>query len=196
MINSILNRRSIRKYKSDEVSEEVILKIIEAGMLAPSAKNRQPWKFVAVTGKSKISMLKAMEKGLEREKARPLLPNSTNDFSDAENTFRIMKQAPLIIFVINRFGISIDKAITPEERVYEICNPQSIGAAIENMSLIADDLGLGSLWICNTYFSYYELCEWLKTDKSLFAALAIGYADESPKARPRLNMDIVFERRK
>ncbi|WP_124098622.1 nitroreductase family protein [Ruminococcus sp. Marseille-P6503] len=196
MIRSILNRRSIRKYKSDEVSEDVILKIIEAGMLAPSAKNRQPWKFVAVTGKSKVSMMKAMEKGLEREKAKPLLPGSAKEFSDAENTFKIMRQAPLIIFVINRFGISIDRELTPEERIYEICNAQSIGAAIENMSLAADDLGLGSLWICNTYFSYYELCEWLETDKSLFAALAIGYADESPRARPRLGLDVVFERRK
>ena len=195
MINSIYSRRSIRRYKPDEVPEKSIMEIIKARTLAPSAKNRQPWKFVAVTGDSKADMLKAMEKGLEREKEKPLLPDSTNNFSDAENTFKIMQQAPLIIFIINRFGSCIDKTLTPEERVYEICNAQSIGAAIENMSLAADDLGLGSLWICNTYFAYYELCEWLQTDKSLFAALAAGYADESPQPRPRLKINDIFERR-
>mgnify|MGYP002564349117 FL=1 len=38
-----------------------------------------------------------------------------------------------------------------DERVPEICNAQSIGAAIENMTLTATELGLGSLWICDTF---------------------------------------------
>ena len=41
-----------------------------------------------------------------------------------------------------------------------VTNAQSIGAAIENMILEATDLGLGSLWICNSFFAQQELSEW------------------------------------
>lgn len=46
MIQEIENRRSIRKYKSDAVSKEIHEHIIYSATLAPSAKNRQPWKFI------------------------------------------------------------------------------------------------------------------------------------------------------
>ena len=45
-LQAIFDRRSIRRYKQKEVEEEKILKIIEAGMYAPSAHNRQPWHFL------------------------------------------------------------------------------------------------------------------------------------------------------
>ena len=47
-IKQVLTRRSIRKYKSEPVSEEVLWNILEAGRLAPSATNNQPWHFVVV----------------------------------------------------------------------------------------------------------------------------------------------------
>jgi nitroreductase len=47
-INQVLARRSVRKYKSVPVSEEVINNILEAGRLAPSASNNQPWHFIVV----------------------------------------------------------------------------------------------------------------------------------------------------
>ncbi len=193
MITAIINRHSIRKYKSDDVPRYMIEEILQSGILAPSSKNRQPWKFIVVAGAAKKDMLAAMGKGLEREKEQPLLPESSQYLSGAEYTLKIMEQAPVIIFIMNPFGMGIHASLQPEERIYEICNAQSIGAAIENMTLTAADLGLGSLWICDTYFAYEELCEWLKTDGELFAALAIGYADESPPARPRKSMDDVVE---
>ena len=45
----IKKRRSIRKYKKDPVPKEIILKVLEAARLAPSAGNRQPWDFIVVT---------------------------------------------------------------------------------------------------------------------------------------------------
>lgn len=45
-------RRSIRKYKSDPIPKEYLVKILEAGRLAPSAGNRQPWHFIIVRDKS------------------------------------------------------------------------------------------------------------------------------------------------
>ena len=46
MIHEIENRRSIRKYKPDEIERKLIDEIIYSASLAPSAKNRQPWKFI------------------------------------------------------------------------------------------------------------------------------------------------------
>lgn len=189
----IENRRSIRKYKKQDVPKEIIEKIIEAGRLAPSSKNRQPWRFIVVTGASKADMVSVMRRGIEREKQAPLLPDSAKYTSGAEYTVNIMQQAPVTIFVVNPLGVDLQKPLTPEERIYEICNAQSIGAAIENMALAATVLGLGSLWICDTYFAYPELKEWLGNKGELFAALAVGYADEEPAARPRRTLEEVTE---
>lgn len=194
MTEAITKRRSIRKFKTDSVPDDMINEIIMSGTLAPSAKNRQPWEFVVVTGRSKDEMAEIMESGLEREKIKPLLPGSVQHIADAEHTLNIMRQAPAVIFVVNPLGIDLEKSLTPEERVYEICNMQSIGAAIENMSLTAVELGLGSLWICNTYFAYAELREWLGAEPA--AALAVGHADESPNARPRKPFETIVSWRK
>ena len=45
-MDSIEKRRSIRKYKPDKIEKSVIEEIVKAGILAPSAKNRQPWKYI------------------------------------------------------------------------------------------------------------------------------------------------------
>ena len=193
MIHAVTARRSIRKYRSDEVPLPYIEEILKAGTLAPSSKNRQPWRFTVVQGKAKKEMLSAMERGLNRERKNPLLPGSVKLLKGAEYTLSIMKQAPVIIFVVNRNGTDIRKDLDTEERIYEICNAQSIGAAIENMTLTATELGLGSLWICDTYFAYEELTEWLGTEGALYAALAVGYADESPAPRPRKDISSITE---
>ncbi len=87
----IKERRSIRKYKAQSLDKRIIEEIIKAGILAPSAKNRQPWKFIVYSGKSKNELLAEMEKGLLRERdGKALLPNSKDGLADAFNTLRIM----------------------------------------------------------------------------------------------------------
>lgn len=192
--DSISKRRSIRKYKNQSISHETIEKIIEAGINAPSSKNRQPWRFVVITEKEKESMLKAMSKGIQNEiNDNGLLPGSRQHIAGANYTVEIMKQAPVTIFILNILGKSPLEKLSPEERFYEMANMQSIGAAIQNMSLTAVELGLGSLWICDVYFAYHELCEWLNTDSQLVAAISLGYPDEEPSRRPRLQLSDVTE---
>lgn len=193
MNNVIANRRSIRKYKSDDIPHAMIEEIIKAGTLAPSSKNRQPWKFVVATGKSKDEAAEVFRKGIEREKEKPFLTESAPYITGAEYTLKIMQQAPVVIFIANSLGRDFSRDLTIEERVSEICNTQSIGAAIENMILAATDLGLGSLWICDTYFAQKELNDWMNTEGELCAALALGYADEKPFARPRKCIGDVVE---
>ena len=194
MIQTIENRRSIRKYQSRPVSKALIEQVLKAGIMAPSSKNRQPWRFTVVSGNSKIKMLAAMEKGLEREKnGKPLLPESQKHLSGAAYTLEIMRQAPVTILVTNPLGLNISQPATAEERIYEICNAQSVGAALENMTLAATELGLGSLWICDIFFAYEELNRWINGQGTLIAAMTLGYQDERPSMRPRTALDEITQ---
>jgi nitroreductase len=49
LFDVILSRRSIRKYENKEILQEILRQVIEAGRQAPSAANRQPFRFVVVT---------------------------------------------------------------------------------------------------------------------------------------------------
>lgn len=70
MIEAISKRRSIRKYKSEPVGKELIAQILQAGILAPSSKNRQPWKFIVATESAKDEACRVMEVGIRRERSR------------------------------------------------------------------------------------------------------------------------------
>lgn len=98
MNESIENRRSIRKYQDAPVSRELLEEVLRAGNLAPSAKNRQPWRFVVATGRGKAEAVAAMRRGLAREAETPLLPGSAQHSRGAAYTAQIMEQAPAVIF--------------------------------------------------------------------------------------------------
>ena len=138
MIPEIYDRRSIRKFINKPISQKDITDIIQSGIKAPSSKNRQPWKYIVIQGNAKEEMLKVFRQGIEREENdRALLPKSKQYIAMAKYTVDIMAEAPTIVFVVNSLGKTILSELTPEERVFEICNIQSIGASIQNMLLAA-----------------------------------------------------------
>lgn len=195
-MDSIESRRSIRKYKSNAVSKEQINNIIEAARLAPSAKNRQPWKYIVYISDEKKKLTEVMKGSLVREQEKhELLPNSQSNLSDAFNTLKIMQSAPVIIMVMNTNGKNPFETIDADERFTEICDCLSIGASIENMILKATDLGLGTLWIANTCFAYNDLLEFIGLKGQLVGAIALGYADEQPFSRPRKELADILEYR-
>ena len=65
-MDTIKNRRRIRKYSNKTVDKKDIVDMIHAASLAPSAKNRQPWKFIVYTDEVKERLLSAMERGLNQ----------------------------------------------------------------------------------------------------------------------------------
>ncbi|MBR5722170.1 MAG: nitroreductase family protein, partial [Oscillospiraceae bacterium] len=102
MMNEIENRRSIRKYRKDMPDRGLIDEILHAGMLAPSAKNRQPWKFLVYTEKSKEMLLGAMETGLIRMRDDSAVPQAAKaGLTDAFHTLGIMREAPVLVAVLN-----------------------------------------------------------------------------------------------
>ena len=194
MISEIYDRRSIRKFSDKPVSQKDIVDILESGIKAPSSKNRQPWKYIVIQGNAKAEMLKVFRQGINREEnEKALLPQSKQHIAAAKYTIAVMEEAPTVIFVMNSLGKDILSELTPEEHIYEICNIQSISASIQNMLLAATEKGIGSLWICDIYFAYSELCEWLNCDGQLIAAIALGYPNEFPKERPRKKLDDIVE---
>jgi nitroreductase len=196
MIEEIKTRRSIRRYKQCEIPTEAIHKIVQAARLAPSGKNKQPWKFIVYGGDAKQELLTKMKDGIKRElSGQAILPKSSYGLPDAENTLRIMLQAPTLAVVINPYGKSPFEKITVDERVTEIVDSLSIGAAIQNMLLEAERLRIGTLWIGNTFFAYPELVEFIKEPGQLVGAIAMGYADEKPNERPRKRLEDILEYR-
>lgn len=193
-IDAIQNRRSIRKFQAKSVPVESIYEILEAGRQAPSAKNRQPWKYLVFGNEKKQELLDVMEMGLKREETGVTdLPKSKFGIPDAWNTLRIMREAPILILVLNTNGKSPFLPVDNDARVSEICDSLSIGASIENMILAAEELGLGTLWIANTCFAYPELTAYLGTKKQLVGAIALGYANEKPMQRPRKKLEEIVE---
>ena len=196
MIKEIENRRSIRKYKRHEISKEIIEDIIYSATLAPSAKNRQPWKFIVYQGEEKSKLVDVMHQGIKSEKIiHKLMPEWAFAIPDAENTVRVMEEAPCLIAVLNTNQKTPFDSIEDEKRIVEICDSLSIGAAIENMILTAAEHGLGTLWIANTCFAYNELIDFIETDSQLTGIVAIGFANETPAKRPRKPVADIVEYR-
>lgn len=189
----ITARRSIRKFRTDAVSHTDLHEILRASMLAPSSKNRQPWHFTVLQGDAKTDFADTMEKGLNLEvKAhQPFLPKSLALINGAFTSARIVRQAPVLILATNELAVAADfkAGLDTDDRIAELCNIQSIGAAMENMILEAQERGLGTLWLGDIFFAYPELAEWTAAHDGghgmLVAALCVGYAGEAPKARAR-----------
>ena len=181
LYETIKNRRSIRKYKSTDISNEIIEDLINCARLAPSAKNRQPWKFIIVKDKTKNEIADIM---LEKErKSKVSLENKIyNVKSSVKATAQIMKEAPILILVFR-----------PKDNNWIIGDSLSIGGAIEHICLRAIDLGLGSLWIRDIVYTQGEIANLVgENDMELISAISIGYPDQSPDYKPRKKLNEVL----
>ncbi len=183
---AIADRRSIRRFKSDPIPEEALQAILTAGIQAPSGKNRQPWRFVVVGEEKRAEMIQIMRQGIAKTKARG------EDIGSAEWTAEVMEGAPITVFVFNAHGVHPWQPHSEMQTWMDVVNIQSIGAAIQNMLLAAQDLNIGSLWICDVFEAYWELSEWMGETSQMIAAVSLGYPDESPAARPRKPMGEVL----
>jgi nitroreductase len=151
-------RRSIRKYKSDEVEWDKIGNIIYAAMHAPSSGNIQNWKFIVVTD----------------EGARTAI-------AEASMRQLWMSQAPVHIVVCGEYEKAEQFYGIRGERLYSI---QNCAAAIQNILLAATDLDLGSCWIgAFDEEKIRDICG-IPGNVRPQAIITIGYADETPSQKP------------
>ena len=182
-LNKAINKRkSIRKYTYKDVSSELIESLINSARLAPSAKNRQPWRFVIVKDKIKNKIADIMLKQLQESKIS-LEKKIYNTNSSVKATALIIKQAPILILVFR------DK-----EDNWIVGDLLSIGASVEHICLKAVDMGLGSLWIRDTVFTKGEIAHLVgKDNMELVCAVSIGYADDNSEAKKKKDLKEIME---
>lgn len=194
-IKEIALRKSVRRFASTDVPLETLTPLLSAAQAAPSGKNKQPWRFLVYRGAAKDALLGAMETSLKRESAGPsFLPGSRGGLPDAWHTLSVMRQAPVLVLVVNPYASSPFAPLADADaRFTELTDTLSLGAAIQNLLLEATAHGLGSLWIANTCFAYNELTAMLGAEGQLVSAVALGYPAEEPPARPRKPLSALVE---
>ena len=170
VIDAIEARRSIRAYKDTPVEREKLQLLAECGVWAPSAMGRQEWEVRIVDSKAWIdecteAYLKAVE-GTDKAKYM-LTPTFKN----------IFRNAPAVIFVGAPDGLFAG---------------ENIGCLAQNVMLAATELGLGTCFLGSVQMMFAEpaMAKYVEslnfTDGyRLRYALAVGYPDENPEAKPR-----------
>ena len=135
VFKNIFDRRSVRDFLPDSVPDHVIRELIAAGTYAPSAVNKQPWRFVVIKNRALMKKLSEKAKELWMAKdtsaANPEIIKLANMVS--RPGYDIFYNAPLLVMIFahpDAFSPQIDCAL-----------------AAENMMLAARSLGMGSCWI-------------------------------------------------
>lgn len=186
ILKLIKTRRSIRKYKDKPIPKEKIDKILEAGIWGPSLTKFlgiQPWKFVVISDKDlikeiyEIILKKSKKAGIG---VNILLQSSVNTISTASvliavyNTKGLKKIRDRYKEIYTRFS----KLIVKSEL-------SATSAAIQNMILVAQDLGIGSCWLIIPLFCEKDINKCIDTNDELVALLTLGYPAEKGKRSKR-----------
>lgn len=180
----IESRKSIRKYKKDPVPAEVLERILNAGMHAPSGKNKQNWRFFVVQGKKRDEYLKHSQKSwlgikdILHKKLKPSLYEFTERF------FYTLGDAPVFIFCYSLNDL--------EERHYTSIG--SVYMAVQNMILAAVSEGLGTCPMgapleikddVDNFLGIKKIKVPEGSELELLCGLVLGYPDHEPPKAPR-----------
>lgn len=149
----ITGRRSIRKYREEALPRQLLLNLLTAAAWAPSAHNRQPWRFAVIEQpRVKEQLAKNMGKKLRADLTADGVPGDLID-RDVNRSFGRITGAPALILV----ALTVEDMDTyPDQRRqhYEwLMAVQSAAMAGQNLMLAAHAYGLGTCWICGPLFS-------------------------------------------
>ncbi|TET33731.1 MAG: nitroreductase family protein [Planctomycetota bacterium] len=197
-------RRSIRKFKPEKPDRELIEKLIEAAITAPSGSNKQPWKFIVISNAEVIDRIaKALHKTMDRF-SEHVTERYKYAFRVYEKYFSKFEGAPMVIVplyqnitVISKF-IEDDMPAKDRDRILRM--EQHIGLisaslALENLCLMAHDLGLGTCIMSGPLVAPDEIREILGIDSTWepLSIVPVGYPDEDPKPPPRKPVENILK---
>ena len=170
VVETILARRSVRKYKPQPVEREKMQTIVECGVNAPNAMNRQPWEIRVVDNPDFINGVTELYKKEQPKAAED--PNFKNMF----------RNAPTVVFV----GRDVGRDVQSGSAEFDC------GLLSENMMLAAQSMGIGSCCLGSpaAFMRSPAAAEYLKQlgfseGYELLYCIAFGYPDEAPAAKPR-----------
>ena len=164
---AIKNRRSIRAFQDKKVEPEKLTALLDAAIMAPSAKNQQSWEFIAVKDRAKIEKISVSSSGRCRFDGVPVMIAVCAD--------------------MNRVAGS-----TEERR--DMFSIQDCAAATQNLMLTAHSLGLGTCWVgsYNADIVRQELN--IPEHVRILTLIPLGYPAEQPEAPERKGLaEVVHE---
>jgi len=155
VMTAIKTRRSIRSYKDREIEEDKLEKVLEAGRLAPSASNRQQWKFIVVRDK-----------------------DTRQKLAVAARNQKFVGEAPCVIVAC----ATETEHVMP---CGQLSYPIDVAIAIDHMTLTAVEEGLGTCWVGAFDEEEVKKLLGIPEKLRIVELLPIGYPDYVPSETPR-----------
>jgi coenzyme F420-0:L-glutamate ligase/coenzyme F420-1:gamma-L-glutamate ligase len=187
LFEAIHSRRSIRRYRPEPVPQGLIVRLLEAACWAPSAHNRQPWRFAVIAAAEvKERLARAMGARLRADLERDGLPPEVIE-RDVARSYARITGAPVVILVALTLA-DMDVYPDPQRSQAEwTMAVQSVAMAVQNLLLAAHAEGLGACWMCAPLFcpdavkAALDLPEGWQPQ----ALITLGYPAEAPKGKGR-----------
>jgi F420 biosynthesis protein FbiB-like protein len=187
MARVIATRRSVRRYAPRPVAREIVEELLHCAANAPSAHNRQPWRFAVLREPaSKAKLAEAMGSRLRADRLRDGDPADIVQADVARSHERIT-QAPVVLVVastVSEMDRYPDRARQQAEYLMAV---QSTAMAVQNLLLCAHAAGLAGCWMCAPLFCPETVCAVLDLpcDWQPQAIVTLGYAASQARPRPR-----------
>jgi len=176
------SRRSIRRFKPDPVPEAVLRRILETATYAPSAHNKQPWRFVVLTSAETQSKLaKAITDKFRRDMAADNAAEADIQ-ARSERTLRRADEAPVIVVLCRDVSQVNEQPDATRQQAEATMGVQSVALAGLQLLLAAHAEGLGGTWICWPLFAPDETRRALDlpSEWEPQGMVFLGYPDETP----------------
>ncbi len=191
----IQERRSIRQYTGRPVERALIERLLRAAMWAPSAHNRQPWRFAVLEDSdTRTRLADAMNTVLRTDLAADSLPPDQIEAHAARRRARLTRAPVLILLCITM----ADMHHYPDEKRHHaewVMATQSLALAGQNLLLAAHAEGLGACWLCAPLFcpDVVQDTLGLPPDWEPQALISLGWPAEAPtKEREPLDTRVRF----
>lgn len=184
-ILEIMKRRAtVRKYEDRPLPQELLDKIIEAGVWGPSVLGMQPWNFIVIQNADLISRIAQLlfDQSEQEERGVGGLLYSAS---------KTIRSAPVVVSVYTDHGV-IERGKRYKGRYFETIKNtevQAIAGAIQNMMLAAYSVGVAGCWLDIPHLYASELKEIIPTDNDLVAILTFGYSSSSGLRSQRKPME-------
>jgi nitroreductase len=205
MINLILGRRSRREdFRAEQVPPALIEQIVACGLAAPSSKNAQPWRIHVVTGRATLlSIAEDVDLGRDSDTYVPVDPATGRPRTDWKSTVsesaQVLREVSLGLFVENRGRFSDGRRtvahstddVREDALVGYGLEMLGLGAAIQNMWLAAESLGLSGVFMGDVLIAEDAIRSRLGMHGDLVGVLALGYSDMSPYPKPMADDRVV-----
>lgn len=152
ILSTIRERRSIRRYRPEAIPDSLLVEVLTAATWAPSAHNRQPWRFAVVRSPAgKARLAGAMGDRLRADLEADGVPQDVID-TDVTRSYQRLTGAPVLVVVCLTMA---DMDLYPDERRQQnerIMAVQSTAMAGQNLLLAAHAVGLSGCWLCAPLF--------------------------------------------